>query len=69
MTTYEDAQIGSEYDEFPELADHDFQRLARARVQKLTRMIMPASHPGVNELMVSIWVDGLATGLRMAQDS
>ena len=65
---YEDAQIGSEYDEFPELLDRDFQRLARDRVQKLTRMMMPASHPGVNELMVSIWVDGLAAGLRMAQE-
>lgn len=28
---------------------------------------MPSNHPPVIELMVAIWVDGLATGLRMAQ--
>lgn len=64
----ENEQVGSEYVEFPELEDRDFQRLARARVRKLTKMLMPASHPGVDELMVSIWIDGLASGLRMAQD-
>lgn len=67
-TTAENAEIGSEYLEFPELDDRDFQKLARARVQKLTKMIMPSNHPPVNELMVAIWVDGLATGLRMAKE-
>ncbi|HET9876062.1 MAG TPA: hypothetical protein VFQ37_09880 [Mycobacterium sp.] len=65
---YQNAKIGSEYLEFPELADRDFQRLARARVQKLTKMFMPSNHPPVFELMVSVWVDGLATGLRMARE-
>lgn len=64
----ENAEIGSEYLEFPELDDHDFQRLARGRVQKLTKMFMPSNHPPVFELMVSIWVDGLAAGLRMAKE-
>ena len=64
----ENAEIGSEYLEFPELDDRDFQLLARARVQKLTKMFMPSNHPPVNDLMVSIWVDGLAAGLRMAKE-
>jgi hypothetical protein len=65
-TAAENAAIGSEYLEFPELDDRDFQKLAHARVQRLTKMFMPSNHPPVLELMVSIWVDGLATGLRMA---
>jgi hypothetical protein len=32
-------------------------------------MFMPSNHPPVLELMVSIWVDGLATGLRMAGEN
>ena len=67
-TKAEKAEIGSEYLEFPELDDRDFQLLARARVQKLTKMFMPSNHPPVNDLMVSIWVDGLASGLRMAKE-
>lgn len=63
-----DAAIGSEYLEFPELDDRDFQKLARERVGKLTKMFMPSNHPPIVELMVSIWVDGLASGLRMAGD-
>ncbi|HEX7321587.1 MAG TPA: hypothetical protein VF299_01445 [Mycobacterium sp.] len=64
----ENAPIGSEYLEFPELEDRDFQKLAHARVRKLTKMFMPSNHPPVDELMVSIWVDGLATGLRMTKE-
>lgn len=66
--TAANAEIGSEYLEFPELDDRDFQKLAHARVHKLTKMFMPSNHPPVVELMVAIWVDGLATGLRMAQE-
>ena len=64
----ENAPFGSEYDEFPELDDPDFQKLAEARVRKLTKMFMPANHPVVDGLMMSIWIDGLATGLRMAKE-
>ncbi|BBX13780.1 MULTISPECIES: hypothetical protein [Mycobacteriaceae] len=67
-TAAESAAIGSEYLEFPELDDRDFQRLAHARVGKLTKMFMPSNHPPVMELMVSIWVDGLASGMRMARE-
>ncbi len=62
------AQFGSEYDEFPELTDRDFQKLARDRVRQLTKIFMPASHPGVEEFLLELWIDGLATGLRMARD-
>jgi hypothetical protein len=34
FTAAENAEIGSEYLEFPELDDRDFQKLAHARVQK-----------------------------------
>jgi hypothetical protein len=63
----DNAEIGSEYDEFPELEDPDFQSLARTRVRKLGKTFMPSDHPPVTELMLEVWVDGLATGLRMTQ--
>lgn len=67
-TAAQNAAIGSEYLEFPELDDRDFQKLAHERVKKLTKMFMPSNHPPVVELMVSIWVDGLASGMRMARE-
>lgn len=64
----ENAVVGSEYDEFPELEDRDFQDLARARIRKLGKTFMPSDHPPVSELMIAVWIDGLASGLRMAKD-
>ncbi|MGV0635803.1 hypothetical protein ABQE69_15680 [Mycolicibacillus trivialis] len=64
----ENAAVGSEYDEFPELEDPDFQKLARARVHKLMKTFMPADHPPATEYMLEVWIDGMATALRMARD-
>ncbi|OBJ72987.1 hypothetical protein [Mycobacterium sp. 1274756.6] len=64
----ENAAIGSEYDEFPELEDPDFQDLARTRVRTLMRTFMPADHPPATEYLLEVWIDGMATALRMARD-
>ncbi|MCV7315470.1 hypothetical protein H7J77_07945 [Mycolicibacillus parakoreensis] len=65
----ENAAVGSEYDEFPELEDRDVQNLARARVRKLMRTFMPADHPPATEYMLEVWMDGMATALRMTRDN
>lgn len=65
----ENAEIGSQYDEFPELEDRDVQNLARARVRKLMKAFMPADHPAATEYMLEVWLDGMATALRMTGDS
>lgn len=59
------AGLCSQYDEFPELDDRDFQNLAFSRVQKLSRAFQPASHPEVSGYTVEIWMDGVATALRI----
>lgn len=63
-----DAEVGSEYDEFPELEEKEFQELARARVKKLMKTFMPSDHPPATEFILEVWVDGLATGLRMSKE-
>lgn len=63
----ENADICSEYAEFPELDDRDFQKLARGRVRKLMHAFMPTDHPEATDLVLEVWMDGLATGLRMAR--
>ena len=42
--------------------------MARARVKKLMKAFMPSEHPPATEFMLEVWVDGLATGLRMTRD-
>lgn len=64
----EGAGFCSEYDEFPELDDPDFQDLAYGRVSKLGKMTQPIGHPEVNWDMVEIWTDGVAAALRVARD-
>lgn len=63
------AGLCSQYEEFPELDDRDFQNLAFARVQKLSRMVQPASHPEVSGYTVEIWMDGVATALRIVKQA
>ncbi|WP_024443699.1 hypothetical protein [Mycobacterium sp. UM_WGJ] len=63
----EGAGFCSEYDEFPELDDPDFQDLAYARVSKLGKMTQPMGHPEVTWDMVEIWTDGVAAALRVAR--
>ncbi|HEU4361572.1 MAG TPA: hypothetical protein VFR27_08670 [Mycobacterium sp.] len=63
----EHAELCSEYDEFPELDDRDFQNFAFSRVQKLGRTIQPAGHPEVSGYTVEIWMDGVGTGLRIVK--
>ncbi|OMC06695.1 hypothetical protein A5735_03600 [Mycolicibacter heraklionensis] len=58
----------SEYDEFPELDDPDFQELAYGRVSKLGRMTQPVGHPEATWDMVEIWTDGVAAALRVARE-
>lgn len=58
----------SEYEEFPELDDPDFQDLAYGRVSKLGKMTQPIGHPEVTWDMVEIWTDGVAAALRVARD-
>lgn len=65
----EDAKLCSEYDEFPELDDSDFQDLAYRQVSKLGNMVQPAGHPEVTWDMVEIWMDGVGTALRVARDA
>ncbi|CAJ1499215.1 hypothetical protein [[Mycobacterium] holstebronense] len=64
----ESAGFCSEYDEFPELDDPDFQDLAYGRVSKLGKMTQPIGHPEVAWDMVEIWTDGVAAALRVARD-
>ncbi|KLO31658.1 hypothetical protein ABW16_02215 [Mycolicibacter heraklionensis] len=64
----ESAGFCSEYDEFPELDDPDFQDLAYGRVAKLGKMAQPIGHPEVTWDMVEIWTDGVAAALRVARD-
>lgn len=64
----ERAGFCSEYDEFPELDDPDFQDLAYGRVSKLGKMTQPIGHPEVTWDMVEIWTDGVAAALRVARD-
>ena len=62
------AAFCSEYDEFPELDDPDFQDLAYQQVAKLAKMVQPAGHPEVTWDMVEMWTDGVAAALRVARD-
>ncbi|MDQ2628699.1 hypothetical protein [Mycolicibacter senuensis] len=62
------AELCSEYEEFPELDDADFQDLACGRVDKITHGIHPAGHPDVIWDKVEIWTDGVAAALRIARD-
>lgn len=64
----EGAGFCSEYDEFPELDDSDFQDLAYQQVAKIGRMIQPVGHPEVTWDMVEIWTDGVAAALRVDRD-
>lgn len=64
----ESAETCSEYDEFPELDDRDFQDLACRRVEKISRGIHPIGHPDVIWDKVEIWTDGAAAALRIARD-
>lgn len=64
----EGAGFCSEYDEFPELDDPDFQDLAYRQVAKLGRMVQPDGHPEVTWDMVEIWTDGVAAALRVDRD-
>lgn len=63
----EGAELCSEYDEFPELDDRDFQNLACDRVEKISRGIHPVGHPDVIWDKVEIWTDGVAAALRITQ--
>lgn len=63
-----DAGFCSEYDEFPELDDPDFQDLAYAQVTKLGKMVQPAGHPDQTWDMVEMWTDGVAATMRVARD-
>jgi hypothetical protein len=64
----EDAELCSEYDEFPELDDRDFQNLACDRVEKISRGIHPVGHPDVIWDKVEIWTDGVAAALRITRE-
>lgn len=67
---YEDlrnAEVCSEYEEFPELDDPDFHNIAFSRVQKLSKATLPVGHPEVSGYTVEIWMDGVATGLRIVK--
>ncbi len=63
----ESAELCSEYEEFPELDDRDFQDLACRRVEKISRGIHPIGHPDVTWDKVEIWTDGVAAALRIAR--
>lgn len=70
-TLYEElaaAGFCSEYDEFPDLDDPDFQELAYRRVSGLGKMVQPAGHPEVTWDMVEMWIDGVAAALRVDRD-
>ncbi|RAV03691.1 hypothetical protein [Mycolicibacter senuensis] len=62
------AELCSEYEEFPELDDSDFQDLACGRVEKISHGIHPAGHPDVIWDKVEIWTDGVAAALRITRD-
>ncbi|BBX23766.1 hypothetical protein MTER_31770 [Mycolicibacter terrae] len=64
----ESAELCSEYEEFPELDDRDFQDLACRRVDKISQGIHPAGHPDVMWDKAEIWTDGVATALRIVRD-
>ncbi|MEB3050689.1 hypothetical protein KV112_13230 [Mycolicibacter sp. MYC123] len=64
----EGAELCSEYDEFPELDDRDFQDLACGRVEKISHGIHPVGHPDVIWDKVEIWTDGVAAALRIMRD-
>lgn len=57
----------SQYAEFPELTDRDFEDLAIDRVHKLIRQVQPRSHPEVSAMAAEIWIDGVATALRLTR--
>ncbi|BBZ21982.1 hypothetical protein [Mycolicibacter hiberniae] len=57
----------SEYAEFPELDDPDFQELASRRVGKLAKAVQPIGHPDVTWDMAEIWTDGVAAALRVVR--
>ncbi|WP_286134960.1 hypothetical protein [Mycobacterium sp. UM_Kg1] len=57
----------SEYAEFPELDDPDFQELAYGRVSKLAKAVQPIGHPEVTWDLTEIWTDGVAAALRVAR--
>lgn len=61
------AALCSQYAEFPELDDPDFQNLAFGRAQRLNRTVQPAGHPEVSGYTVEIWMDGVATALRIVK--
>jgi hypothetical protein len=62
------AELCSEYEEFPELDDRDFQDVASRRVDKISKGIHPIGHPDVTWDKVEIWTDGVAAALRIARD-
>ncbi|MEO6792188.1 MAG: hypothetical protein ABI253_01845 [Mycobacterium sp.] len=64
----ESAELCSEYEEFPELDDRDFQDLACRRVEKISKGIHPIGHPDVIWDKVEIWADGVAAALRISRD-
>lgn len=57
----------SEYAEFPELDDPDFEELAYRRVGKLAKAVQPIGHPEVTWDLAEIWTDGVAAALRVAR--
>lgn len=64
----ESAELCSQYEQFPELDDRDFQELACGRVDKISKGIHPNGHPDVTWDKVEIWTDGVATALRIVRD-
>ena len=42
-------------------------KLATARVEKLTQLVLPPGHEPILDVMAMIWVDGLEVGLQMAE--
>ena len=64
----ESAELCSEYEEFPELDDRDFQDLACDRVEKISRGVHPVGHPDVIWDKVEIWTDGVGAALRIVRD-
>ena len=64
----EGAELCSQYQEFPELDDRDFENLACDRVEKISHAVHPEGHPDVVWDKVEIWTDGVAAALRIARD-
>lgn len=62
------AEFCSQYAEFPWLEDRDFQDLARERMRRFGHEFLPPSHHDVTEYLLEIWLDGMATCLRMVRE-